>query len=409
MRGDSVALGGFDSRAPPPTSVDLVADEDARAEHHRPPLLAPAAIVEADAACHQAEVAADAEPAALCAHINLGVVVEVERGIRRQLPVRELGQPGIPLEVEAGAAPVGEQIVELEIRRAVLVDVEGDDEVGDGLGVCLGLPKPRLNDIGMAAALMNLGYAVLRSGAGESEHHESHGEVEIRAHPPQGAEILGSSGLPDEVLRAITEHHERWDGSGFPAALSGDAIGLPARIIGLADAYVLLRSHRPHRRALGPRAATDFIMSGCGVLFDPEVVGEATRMLQATASAKLTLAEDRAPGPLPTAGDRRATLQIVMNLLSNAIKFTPPGGRVTVRTGRAGAAVVVSVEDTGMGISRADIERIGRPFELGPLERDGVARIGQLGQGGAELPAQAVALGILGGRAGRSWIVLRLG
>ena len=140
------------------------------------------------------------------------------------------------------------------------------------LGVCLGLPKPRLNDIGMAAALMNLGYAVLRSGAGESEHHESHGEVEIRAHPPQGAEILGSSGLPDEVLRAITEHHERWDGSGFPAALSGDAIGLPARIIGLADAYVLLRSHRPHRRALGPRAATDFIMSGCGVLFDPEVV-----------------------------------------------------------------------------------------------------------------------------------------
>ena len=107
--------------------------------------------------------------------------------------------------------------------------------------------------------------------------------------------MLGSSGLGDEVLRAVAEHHERWDGSGFPASLSGDAIGLPARIVGLADAYVLLRSHRPHRKSLGPRAATDFIMSGCGVLFDPELVRMFARSLPHVAlGARVTLSSGEA-------------------------------------------------------------------------------------------------------------------
>ncbi len=58
--------------------------------------------------------------------------------IGRETSVGILGEPRVPLQVEAGAAPVGEEIVELEVGRSVLLDVEGDDELGDCLCVRLG-------------------------------------------------------------------------------------------------------------------------------------------------------------------------------------------------------------------------------------------------------------------------------
>jgi signal transduction histidine kinase len=61
----------------------------------------------------------------------------------------------------------------------------------------------------------------------------------------------------------------------------------------------------------------------------------------------------------------RMIRQILLNLLSNAIKFTPPGGRVTVSLSRAEDTgdVLIGIRDTGIGIARADIERVMRPFE----------------------------------------------
>jgi two-component system, cell cycle sensor histidine kinase PleC len=61
--------------------------------------------------------------------------------------------------------------------------------------------------------------------------------------------------------------------------------------------------------------------------------------------------------------DRRALKQILLNLVSNAVKFTPPGGRVTVRLRPVGGAVNIYVEDTGIGIAREALAKLGRPFE----------------------------------------------
>jgi len=61
-------------------------------------------------------------------------------------------------------------------------------------------------------------------------------------------------------------------------------------------------------------------------------------------------------------GDKRAFNQILLNLLSNALKFTDRGGRVTVSALRDGRAVVVGVEDTGVGIGADDLPRVGDPF-----------------------------------------------
>jgi len=61
--------------------------------------------------------------------------------------------------------------------------------------------------------------------------------------------------------------------------------------------------------------------------------------------------------------DRRAVKQIVLNLLSNAVKFTAEGGRVSVRGRASGDAVLIAVEDTGIGIPNGALKNLGRPFE----------------------------------------------
>jgi two-component system cell cycle sensor histidine kinase PleC len=61
--------------------------------------------------------------------------------------------------------------------------------------------------------------------------------------------------------------------------------------------------------------------------------------------------------------DRRALKQVALNLLSNAVKFTPHGGRVTVRGRARGGCVLIAISDTGIGIPKEALKKLGRPFE----------------------------------------------
>jgi HD-GYP domain-containing protein (c-di-GMP phosphodiesterase class II) len=70
----------------------------------------------------------------------------------------------------------------------------------------------------------------------------------------------------------IVQHHERLDGSGYPAGLAGERIILEARILGVADVIEAMASHRPYRAALGIDAALEEISKNSGDLFDPDVV-----------------------------------------------------------------------------------------------------------------------------------------
>jgi two-component system, cell cycle sensor histidine kinase PleC len=66
---------------------------------------------------------------------------------------------------------------------------------------------------------------------------------------------------------------------------------------------------------------------------------------------------------LIVSGDRRALKQILINLLSNAVKFTPEGGRVAVRVRMSRNAVLLLIEDSGIGIAKDHLKKLGRPFE----------------------------------------------
>ncbi len=78
--------------------------------------------------------------------------------------------------------------------------------------------------------------------------------------------------------------------------------------------------------------------------------------------AQVEIAQDVAPDLGVVVADERACRQIMLNLLSNAIKFTPKGGRVTLHARNDGDHLVLSVSDTGIGVSLADLPRLGDPF-----------------------------------------------
>ncbi len=102
---------------------------------------------------------------------------------------------------------------------------------------------------------------------------------------------------------------------------------------------------------------------------DPEtivldgILDESIRIVSTQAEAQKIAVKTEVEDGLSMRGDRRALKQIMLNLLSNAVKFTPAGGCITVRAHSTGSAVIFSVKDTGIGIPREALKRLGRPFE----------------------------------------------
>jgi two-component system cell cycle sensor histidine kinase PleC len=92
-------------------------------------------------------------------------------------------------------------------------------------------------------------------------------------------------------------------------------------------------------------------------------LSEAMRVVSARAQDKQLALVAKISPDLGLRADRRALKQIVLNLLSNAVKFTPAGGRVTVRGRAADQCIMLSIADTGIGIARDALARLGRPFE----------------------------------------------
>lgn len=93
------------------------------------------------------------------------------------------------------------------------------------------------------------------------------------------------------------------------------------------------------------------------------LIEESLRFTAIPASEKNIRIEQRLCDGMALTADRRAMKQILLNLLSNAVKFTNEGGCIAVRTRRTNGGVVLTIADTGIGIPRAALSKIGQPFE----------------------------------------------
>ncbi|MGF1776637.1 HD domain-containing phosphohydrolase [Vibrio nomapromontoriensis] len=97
---------------------------------------------------------------------------------------------------------------------------------------------------------------------------------EMKRHVDYGVEILGSYSSPllDLAKEIAQNHHEKWDGSGYPKGISGENIPLSARIVTIADVFDALTSVRPYKRAWTVEEAFQFITEQSGQHFDPQLV-----------------------------------------------------------------------------------------------------------------------------------------
>jgi putative nucleotidyltransferase with HDIG domain len=94
----------------------------------------------------------------------------------------------------------------------------------------------------------------------------------INDHPRIGLQILDAVDLPKEVVEFVGGHHERLDGSGYPAGLRNDEVSIVARIAAVSDMYDAMTSDRPYRLAMTPEEAMDILRSEAGKFLDPDVV-----------------------------------------------------------------------------------------------------------------------------------------
>lgn len=101
----------------------------------------------------------------------------------------------------------------------------------------------------------------------------------IETHPKVGYDILKEIEFPYPVAQIVIQHHERMDGSGYPAGLTSEEILLEARILAVADVVEAIASHRPYRPALGKDKAIEEISQNRGVLYDPKVVDVCLKVL----------------------------------------------------------------------------------------------------------------------------------
>lgn len=141
------------------------------------------------------------------------------------------------------------------------------------IGSALAMLPKKLDDLHRAALLHDIGKVGIplsildKPGALDDEEYTM-----IKKHPSMGARILEPIASYKDILPMVLQHHERFDGKGYPGGLSGNEIDIGARILAVADVYDALKSDRPYRKGWAVERVVDLITEEAGRQFDPVVV-----------------------------------------------------------------------------------------------------------------------------------------
>jgi diguanylate cyclase (GGDEF)-like protein/putative nucleotidyltransferase with HDIG domain len=183
-----------------------------------------------------------------------------------QRHVRELGNLHLAtIEALALAIDAKDQTSQTHIRRVQLY--------ATAVARALGMSDNDIQGVKTAALLHDIGklavpeHILSKPGPLTAEEFQK-----IRAHPKVGADIVSSVPFPYPVAPLILNHHERWDGKGYPSGLKGEDIPLGARILSVVDYFDALMAERPYHKAMGFDAAIALLKQEAGRALDPSVV-----------------------------------------------------------------------------------------------------------------------------------------
>ena len=210
------------------------------------------------------------------------------------------------IEMLAMAIDAKDQITHGHIRRVQIYAVE--------LAKAVGIQEPALiKAIEAAALLHDMGklavpeYILNKPGPLTPAEFEK-----MKVHASVGADILASIPFPYPVVPIVRHHHENWDGTGYPAGLSGAEIPLGARVLAVVDCFDALTSDRPYRPRLSDSEATRILLDRRGAMYDPLVV-----------DAFLTLQPSiNVVGPTPR--DTRSGLEAITEASANTLAAADP-------------------------------------------------------------------------------------
>jgi HD-GYP domain-containing protein (c-di-GMP phosphodiesterase class II) len=136
----------------------------------------------------------------------------------------------------------------------------------------LGWDRERIKSLRYAAPLHDIGKVKVRPQVlGKPGPLTPEERDEIRSHPSAGAQLVIPLRSARHALPYVLFHHERWDGTGYPAGLKGRSIPMEARILAVADAFDAMISARPYRRPLSHEHALAEVVRNAGTQFDPLV------------------------------------------------------------------------------------------------------------------------------------------
>ncbi|HEV8534911.1 MAG TPA: HD-GYP domain-containing protein [Candidatus Limnocylindria bacterium] len=184
-----------------------------------------------------------------------------------------------------------EQIANEELRRTGLQGISHlllaatikDRTTGEHLRRVRGYVEAIADRVGLTPDLVEeFGYSSVMHDVGkihtpdhilQSEHHLTDEQFGvIKQHCIDGERMLGEARFFETARAIAREHHERWDGRGYPDGKKGEDISLAARIVSVADVFDALTSKRPYKEAWSAKAGLEAIESGAGERFDPEIV-----------------------------------------------------------------------------------------------------------------------------------------
>ena len=143
----------------------------------------------------------------------------------------------------------------------------------------LGLPSNQLASIQLGARLHDVGkiavpdHVLKKPGKLNDEEW-----AQMRLHAAKGEQMVRSSGLPEASALIVGQHHEKWDGTGYPLGLQGETISIGARVFAVADTFDAITSDRVYRRGQPYQTALEEILLYSGRQFDPQVVDAFARI-----------------------------------------------------------------------------------------------------------------------------------
>lgn len=159
------------------------------------------------------------------------------------------------------------------------------------VGAALGLTGRELQALYQAGFLHDVGKVaipdriLLKAGPLTEQEFQT-----VRSHTALGADLVSRGGEEfTPVAQGIRTHHERWDGTGYPASLQGSDIPLFGRILGVIEVFEALTSERPYRKPVGIAQASELLRREAGGHFDPDVVEQ---FLELLAQGKIAVADE---------------------------------------------------------------------------------------------------------------------